>query len=55
MGIPGTGDSLAGAQALQGGPVATSSEDVNGALFSRYQQLAKEHTLWLSLGVLPKP
>ena len=35
-----------------GGPAATSSQDVRGSLFSRYQQLAKEHALWLSLGVL---
>jgi len=51
MGIPGTGDSLAAAQALEGGKVAASSDDTNGALFSRYQQLAKEHSIWLSLGV----
>jgi hypothetical protein len=31
--------------------VATSSEDRTAPLFSRYQQLAKEHGLWLSLGV----
>ena len=50
MGIPGTGDALAAAQPLEGGPAAASSEDVSGSLFSRYQRLAKEHGLWLSLG-----
>ena len=50
MGTPGTGDSLAMAQPLDSGPVAASSHDRAGSLFSRYQKLAKEHKLWLSLG-----
>ena len=43
MGTPGTGDSLAMAQPLDSGPVAASSHDRAGSLFSRYQKLAKEH------------
>ena len=35
----------------EGGRVAVSSDDRTAGLFSRYQQLAKEHALWLSLGV----
>jgi predicted amidohydrolase len=50
MGIPGSGDALATAQPLEGLPAAASSRDVSAPLFSRYQQLAKEHSLWLSLG-----
>ena len=55
MGTPGTGDSLAAAQPLEGLNDAKSSRDVGGALFSRYRQLAKEHGIWLSLGGNSKP